>query len=352
MQAQISKSVDCREFWCQRFWHTLRSLSVHAASAAAILTLGLCLGPARAVAQIAAAKPVAAVTPSGARASAPAQAANAPAGQAITAPGGNRRAGGPHEGIRVHGHWVIEVRNPDGKVTARREFENAIQPAGMTYLASLLSGNNSPGALSVMLNGASSTFAAVHNGVNIDFLPASGPCSGGVVWEGVGNPSIWEVLFGAFGTAGGPCLITTPANASGYSGLLAAACLANYRPAGVHTYPNPCSPSLSITGPTTTAGNNGDGLAAGFSLSGSVPVSATNAGNITDVETVLESCDASTSPAACATEANSANESVFGDLMSVNLFTEKLLDGQNGDPVEVPYSPGQTIAVTVTISFQ
>ncbi|MGB6781339.1 MAG: hypothetical protein WBE36_04720, partial [Terracidiphilus sp.] len=25
-------------------------------------------------------------------------------------------AGGLHQGIKVHGHWVIEVRNPDGKL--------------------------------------------------------------------------------------------------------------------------------------------------------------------------------------------------------------------------------------------
>jgi hypothetical protein len=24
-------------------------------------------------------------------------------------------AGGPQEGIKVHGHWVIDVRNPDGQ---------------------------------------------------------------------------------------------------------------------------------------------------------------------------------------------------------------------------------------------
>jgi hypothetical protein len=34
--------------------------------------------------------------------------------------------GGPQEGIKVHGHWVIEVRNPDGTLSTRREFENGL----------------------------------------------------------------------------------------------------------------------------------------------------------------------------------------------------------------------------------
>jgi len=31
-----------------------------------------------------------------------------------------------HEGIQVHGHWTIEVRNPDGTLDKRVEFENGI----------------------------------------------------------------------------------------------------------------------------------------------------------------------------------------------------------------------------------
>src|SRR5271155_2256482 len=30
------------------------------------------------------------------------------------------------EGINVHGHWIIEVKNPDGKIANRVEFENAL----------------------------------------------------------------------------------------------------------------------------------------------------------------------------------------------------------------------------------
>jgi hypothetical protein len=47
--------------------------------------------------------------------------------------------GGPREGIKVHGHWTIEVRNPDGKLVKHREFENSLDPnAGAAALANPL----------------------------------------------------------------------------------------------------------------------------------------------------------------------------------------------------------------------
>ena len=46
----------------------------------------------------------------------------------------------PAQGIVVHGHWVIEVRNPDGKVQYHREFENALTSFGEGLMAQLLEG--------------------------------------------------------------------------------------------------------------------------------------------------------------------------------------------------------------------
>jgi hypothetical protein len=47
-------------------------------------------------------------------------------------------SGGPKEGIKVHGYWTIEVRNPDGKLVTHREFENALQDNGAKSLALIL----------------------------------------------------------------------------------------------------------------------------------------------------------------------------------------------------------------------
>ncbi len=56
------------------------------------------------------------------------------------------------EGIKVHGHWIIEVRKPDGRLVARREFENALTPTGASVLLRYLSRTNSTGLWSVQLD--------------------------------------------------------------------------------------------------------------------------------------------------------------------------------------------------------
>ena len=42
------------------------------------------------------------------------------------------------EGIKIHGDWVLEVRNADGSVAERRAFKNALMPRGKQDLAALL----------------------------------------------------------------------------------------------------------------------------------------------------------------------------------------------------------------------
>ena len=47
------------------------------------------------------------------------------------------------EGITVHGHWTIDVRNPDGTLASHHEFENALVPTlGPQLLNRLLSSSN------------------------------------------------------------------------------------------------------------------------------------------------------------------------------------------------------------------
>jgi len=71
------------------------------------------------------------------------------------------REGAPGEGIKVHGHWVIDVRNPDGSLASHLEFENRLalpgdEPfggAGNRILAALLGRANSVGVWEVQLHG-------------------------------------------------------------------------------------------------------------------------------------------------------------------------------------------------------
>jgi hypothetical protein len=44
----------------------------------------------------------------------------------------------PGDGIKVHGHWTIDVRNPDGTLASHNEFENACFNCG-AVLSALIS---------------------------------------------------------------------------------------------------------------------------------------------------------------------------------------------------------------------
>jgi hypothetical protein len=44
----------------------------------------------------------------------------------------------PDEGIKVHGHWTIELRDPDGTIAGHHEFKNALVNQGAQALAALL----------------------------------------------------------------------------------------------------------------------------------------------------------------------------------------------------------------------
>jgi len=49
-----------------------------------------------------------------------------------------KKEGAGADGIKVHGHWTIDVKNPDGSVASHHEFENALTPGGGSYLAIIL----------------------------------------------------------------------------------------------------------------------------------------------------------------------------------------------------------------------
>jgi len=49
------------------------------------------------------------------------------------------------DGINVHGAWTLDIRNPDGTLAKHVEFENALEPDGADYLASLLAGVDTVG---------------------------------------------------------------------------------------------------------------------------------------------------------------------------------------------------------------
>ncbi len=266
---------------------------------------------------------------------------------------------GQHEGITLHGRWVIEVKNPDGTVTARREFENSVQPVGENFLVALLSGNNSPGGLSILLNGAHAAYPANEVGTVPFPLAFSqsdlGPClplsvSGAGIQSGGASGGTTCLLATAASYFGGLCFRAQVASGTNSASLPVLA-------------PSPCSNNLTATGNIFTEIGGALGQAPELTLKGTVTATTSLTGQmVNDVESVFTTCDGGSTPLGCndifdlqtATVTSTPGNVVVG----VNLFTLRKLDGGSPNPVQaddpdpVPYAPGQTISVTVTFSFQ
>lgn len=207
---------------------------------------------------------------------------------------------GSHEGIKVHGHWTIEVRNSDGTVVTHREFENSIQAGGTAALASLLGGNQLLGPWQV------------------DLIGSPQPC----VWPVRNTPS-------GFSSGPEPCVIVP----------------GNTVVDGVPVqFPGKTQvDALAFT--LTVTASSGQ-----LVLNGSATAATTT--SITSVATVLSPCrsngvlttDFTTNPPGPTTMTCPA---LFFPISAP--FTSADLTVSPAQPV--PVSAGQTIAVTVVISF-
>jgi hypothetical protein len=57
--------------------------------------------------------------------------------------------GGVHQGLKLHGHWTITIKNPDGTVTSHNEFENSLTGGGPSAILSLIAGQATPSDLMI-----------------------------------------------------------------------------------------------------------------------------------------------------------------------------------------------------------
>jgi hypothetical protein len=64
---------------------------------------------------------------------------------------GQKSDGAINQGIKMHGHWVIDVKNPDGTVVQHRDFENSLVPSASQFLIGLMSGYFIPGDYEILL---------------------------------------------------------------------------------------------------------------------------------------------------------------------------------------------------------
>ena len=224
---------------------------------------------------------------------------------------------GTQEGIKVHGHWTIDVKNPNGTVVTHREFENSLAgpggSLGANTLAGLLSGNYVVGPWAITLFGS------------------PGPCSSATSSIGAGTCVILSAS--ATGTPPGftgGCM-TTPTKAS----------------------PQPfCYATLN-----ESLGGTPQGLFSSFALSGSAYSDQT--ASITSVTTNVELCpnpsfnilvgtavaQTSVSANACLTT-SFGTDPVTGTTGAFTRFTSSTL----ANPI--PVGLGQIVQATVVISFQ
>jgi len=243
--------------------------------------------------------------------STPAQAATAvvaPTTASVNEPGNAKAkppAGGPREGVKIHGHWTIDVRNPDGTLDNHLDFENGLCTSSLSGpglfgtgdadLAALLLGNDVPGPWQIMLNSPV-----------IPAFPAGG--TPGPACGGLGATSNLFTL--------------NQSNATGLNAGCSGAQL--------------CFPVLSP--PVLTASLNGILLAAQFT----VPQGTSNT-TITAVQANFGLCRPSQYSTAGACVAN---------LSGVGPFSGTYLTGTGAVPSPPTVSAGQTVAVSVQYSFQ
>ena len=97
--------------------------------------------------------------------------------------GGEKGNSSTHQGVKVHGHWVIDVKNPDGTLAQHRDFENSLESTAPGFLVGLMSGYLIPGDYMLVIGASSGTSACtatyqfcgiVHN---LNTYPALGYCS-------------------------------------------------------------------------------------------------------------------------------------------------------------------------------
>jgi len=84
----------------------------------------------------------------------PAQVASSPAARSAEEEETAKPSRPGSEGIKVHGHWVLELKSAEGKLVERREFNNSLVTGGGSVsgdqiLASLLSGVVTPGGMGI-----------------------------------------------------------------------------------------------------------------------------------------------------------------------------------------------------------
>lgn len=240
-------------------------------------------------------------------------AAGAAPGTKAAVAGAHVRGKGAYEGIGIHGHWIIDVKNPDGTLARHAEFENGLCIAGANpnagdiLLANLLVGAVGTGGWEVRL-------------INPSIPTGANP--GPACFNDIGSETtfVLEQSNDAFSTSN-QCSLATPATAG----------------ANLYCFPT-LNPPTRLIDPThlTLLTVPTVSLAGQFVVPNGVGTT-----QITAVQTFVNSCINSTG-AACLAAAN---------VLANNQVTGAYLTGVAPMPSAITVVAGQSVSVNVQLSF-
>jgi len=238
------------------------------------------------------------------------------------------------EGIKVHGHWVLQVKNPDGTLGERREFNNSLVTSGgmMTgdqLLAALLSGNGSSGGMAIAFISGPTTTAGLDVSAFCDYPNHAGEVP---VQAGISCFAIYPTgsLFVTGGTGAGELLITTNGQ-SGLSSVVSFSPTVNIVLSGNFTVPSGLGALGTVNAVQTYA-----------ALCMSTTASFTPGYRLAGANIAFQQADFA--PKNCTNAGAVGEYGVAGALTSTNVSSA-------GVPAPLPVTTGQVITVTVTLSF-
>ncbi|MGA7335777.1 MAG: hypothetical protein WBW91_03555 [Candidatus Sulfotelmatobacter sp.] len=311
--------------------------------------------------------------------------ASVPPANAPVSPTAKSPSAGPHDVTKVHGYWIIEVRNADGKVAKHMEFENQLCTSfsdgnggnpvgGDSILSSLLAGTASAGAWSIVL-GASGPIPNPPNcyiqpyfylsqsgvGASVRAYNSTPPPAGvGVVTQPYGLPAAISCsldsseTLGAF-EAGGcmPFLVESPAPA-GQVGISLSAQFNAPTVAGGLTISAVGTQLFTCTGspgPPRPADCKNLGVDASNLYNQGTPCIVQNdvtGGPHSQISTTWTGCI----PGDPSTSTVTTTSYMVDEDVGQNPFSGVVLTGTAGVPGPFTVSGGQTVVINWTLTFQ
>ena len=232
------------------------------------------------------------------------------------------------QGIKMHGHWVLQLKNADGTLGERREFEN-----------SLVTTNGAIGGVATTTSGSAFVAAALSGNIAV-----SNPGIGFVQGTLTGDPSLWCGLLSP--PAGIKCNVFTSSNSLWNSPGLASEVelglniSATYAPTA----------SIILTGNYTVPSGVTLISAVQALFDGCAPIATTptsNQGYALSGTSTVRTADIS---AQSCTITNFSNF-LTTEYVFLGPLTSTAVQNSSGVPTPLAVVTGQVITVTVTLSF-